>query len=153
MPTFILSPLVLLAALLPIRADYRSPRWQLYVCKPLTTVLILLIALGRAPGSPRACVFALASPLPRHKQGMHTHTNTHIRKAHTQHPHLPRLLVSLALHIHSLRVIRAVPAHTQRDGVGPLVQASVVELQGGVVEVHCGTGCGTFGSTVSSVKK
>lgn len=59
MPTFILSPLALLTALLTIRADYRGPRWHLYACKPLTTVLILLIALSRTPASPRAYAIAI----------------------------------------------------------------------------------------------
>jgi uncharacterized membrane protein YhhN len=59
MPTLILSPLVLLTTFLTIRAEYRGPRWQLYVCKPLTTTLIFLIALGRAATSPRAYAIAI----------------------------------------------------------------------------------------------
>lgn len=45
MLTAILSTLVLASALLTIRAEYRGPRIQFYVFKPLTVVLIILIAL------------------------------------------------------------------------------------------------------------
>ena len=59
MPTLVLSPLVLLAALLTIRAEYRGPRWQVYLFKPLTTALIFAIALDRAPAGPRAYAIAI----------------------------------------------------------------------------------------------
>jgi len=45
MTTAILSLLVLVSALLTIRAEYRGPRVQVYVFKPLTVVLIILVAL------------------------------------------------------------------------------------------------------------
>lgn len=45
MTTAILSLLVLVSALLTIRAEYRGPRLQVYVFKPLTVVLIILVAL------------------------------------------------------------------------------------------------------------
>jgi len=45
MTTAILSLLVLVSALLTIRAEYRGPRIQFYVFKPLTVVLIILVAL------------------------------------------------------------------------------------------------------------
>jgi len=48
-PTLILSALTLASAILNIRAEYIGPRHQVYVFKPLTTLLILLIALW-APG-------------------------------------------------------------------------------------------------------
>ena len=40
-----ISLLVLLSASLHIRAEYRGPRWQVYVFKPLTTTLIIILAL------------------------------------------------------------------------------------------------------------
>jgi uncharacterized membrane protein YhhN len=58
MPVLVLSPLVILAAFVAIRADYRGPRWQHYLGKPLATVLIIVIALSRAPDAPR--VYAVA---------------------------------------------------------------------------------------------
>lgn len=45
MTTAVLSLLVLVSALLTIRAEYRGPRIQVYVFKPLTVVLIILVAL------------------------------------------------------------------------------------------------------------
>src|ERR1044072_3180528 len=45
MTTAILSLLVLVSALLTIRAEYRGPRLHVYVFKPLTVVLIILVAL------------------------------------------------------------------------------------------------------------
>jgi uncharacterized membrane protein YhhN len=49
----LLSLLVLASALLHIRAEYRGPRWQVYLFKPLTTTLILVLALtAPAPVSP-----------------------------------------------------------------------------------------------------
>jgi uncharacterized membrane protein YhhN len=42
-----LSALILAAALLAIGAQYRGPRWVVYLCKPLTTALILALACGR----------------------------------------------------------------------------------------------------------
>lgn len=50
MLTSILVLLVILAATLHIRAEYRGPQWQVYVFKPLTMVFIWLMAiLGQAP--------------------------------------------------------------------------------------------------------
>ena len=45
MPTAILSTLVLASALLTVRAEHTGARRQVYIFKPLTTALILLIAL------------------------------------------------------------------------------------------------------------
>jgi len=45
MTTAILSLLVLVSALLTIRAEYKGPRLHVYVFKPLTVVLIIFIAL------------------------------------------------------------------------------------------------------------
>lgn len=45
MPAAVLSTLVLASAFLTIRAEYRGPRLQVYVFKPLTVVLIILTAL------------------------------------------------------------------------------------------------------------
>ena len=45
MLTAVLSTLVLASALLTIRAEYKGPRLHVYVFKPLTVVLIILIAL------------------------------------------------------------------------------------------------------------
>ena len=45
MPTAILSTLVLASALLAARAEHAGARRQLYVFKPLTTALIILVAL------------------------------------------------------------------------------------------------------------
>ena len=42
----LLSILILAAALLAIGAEYRGPRWVVYLCKPLTTALILALAIG-----------------------------------------------------------------------------------------------------------
>ncbi len=41
----VLSVLALVSALLNIRARYQGPDWQVYLFKPLTTILILLIAV------------------------------------------------------------------------------------------------------------
>jgi len=45
MTTAVLSLLVLASALLNVRAEYKGPRRQVYVFKPLTVVLVILIAL------------------------------------------------------------------------------------------------------------
>lgn len=45
MTTAVLSSLALVSALLTIRAEYRGPRVQVYIAKPLTVVLIILVAL------------------------------------------------------------------------------------------------------------
>ncbi len=46
-----LTLLAALSAVVHIRAEYRGPRWHVYVFKPLTTVLILLVAVTGPPGS------------------------------------------------------------------------------------------------------
>lgn len=46
MLTVVLSLLILISAAVHIRAEYCGPRYQVYVFKPLTTTLILMIALG-----------------------------------------------------------------------------------------------------------
>lgn len=43
--TLLLTPAIVVAALGAIVADYRGPRWLHYVCKPLATVLILVLSL------------------------------------------------------------------------------------------------------------
>ena len=45
MPTAILSTLVIASALLTVRAEHTGARRQVYVFKPLTTALIILVAL------------------------------------------------------------------------------------------------------------
>jgi uncharacterized membrane protein YhhN len=45
MLTAVLSTLVLVSALLTIRAEYRGPRLHVYVFKPLTIALVILVAL------------------------------------------------------------------------------------------------------------
>ena len=45
MTTAVLSLLILASALLNIRAEYKGPRRQVYVFKPLTVALVILIAL------------------------------------------------------------------------------------------------------------
>ena len=52
--TAALSLLALASALLTVRAEYRGPRSWVYVCKPLTVVLIILVALQNGSGAPRA---------------------------------------------------------------------------------------------------
>ena len=50
----ILTIAILTSALLTVRAEYRGPRSWVYVCKPLTVVLIILVALQNESGAPRA---------------------------------------------------------------------------------------------------
>src|SRR3990172_12111355 len=39
-------------AALHVRAEYRGPRWQVYLCKPITTALLLVLALlAQGPGA------------------------------------------------------------------------------------------------------
>jgi uncharacterized membrane protein YhhN len=52
MTTAVLSILVLASAFLTIRAEYRGPRLHVYVFKPLTIVLIILIALQTKAAAP-----------------------------------------------------------------------------------------------------
>lgn len=48
-----LAPLIVLSAVLAVAGKYRRSQWLHYVCKPLTTVLILLVALSApAPVAP-----------------------------------------------------------------------------------------------------
>jgi len=57
----LLSLFAALSGALHIRAEFRGPRWRSYVCKPLTTGLILAIALvapGPAPPVYRALIVA-----------------------------------------------------------------------------------------------
>ena len=54
MTTAVLSILALAAALLAVRAEYRGPRPLVYVCKPLTVVLIILVALQAKNATPDA---------------------------------------------------------------------------------------------------
>lgn len=49
-------------AALHIRAEYRGPRWQVYLCKPLTTTLLLALALI-APGPDARYQSAVAAGL------------------------------------------------------------------------------------------
>ncbi len=55
----LLSPAILVAALLTIGAEYRGPRRMVYVCKPLTTTLILILALATG-GEDRAYTALIA---------------------------------------------------------------------------------------------
>jgi uncharacterized membrane protein YhhN len=52
MPTAVLAASILLVGFLAIRAHYLDDgqRWQIYVFKPLTTLLILALALSLPPG-------------------------------------------------------------------------------------------------------
>ena len=50
-PTILLSGMALISAALYLRARYRGPRSQVYLFKPLTTTLILSVAL-QAPDPP-----------------------------------------------------------------------------------------------------
>jgi uncharacterized membrane protein YhhN len=50
-PLLSIIPIALSAAL-HVRAEYRGPRWQVYLFKPLTTSLIILLALALPPSSP-----------------------------------------------------------------------------------------------------
>jgi uncharacterized membrane protein YhhN len=51
MLTAVLSTLALASALLDIRAEHEGDRRRVYVFKPLTTALIILVALQRAQGT------------------------------------------------------------------------------------------------------
>ena len=54
MNTSLLPVIILLFTLLHIRAEYRGPRWQIYLFKPLTTLFILFLAIFAVqPVSPR----------------------------------------------------------------------------------------------------
>jgi len=48
-PREVVTLLVALSATLDVRAEYRGPRWQVYVFKPLTTALLLALALAAPP--------------------------------------------------------------------------------------------------------
>jgi uncharacterized membrane protein YhhN len=55
-----LTIMVILSAALTIYAQYRGPRSMEYICKPLTTILILLIAVltgGTSPGLYKYLIF------------------------------------------------------------------------------------------------
>jgi uncharacterized membrane protein YhhN len=61
MPLTLLSILVLVSAILTVRGEYRGPRRRVYLFKPLTVVLIILVALqanSAAPPSYRYLVVA-----------------------------------------------------------------------------------------------
>jgi uncharacterized membrane protein YhhN len=45
----VVSLLVAMSAALAVRAEYRGPRWQVYLFKPLTTALLLALALATPP--------------------------------------------------------------------------------------------------------
>ena len=49
----VLTTLAALAGLLHLRAEYRGPRWVVYVCKPLTVtcLLLLVLAMGNYQGA------------------------------------------------------------------------------------------------------
>lgn len=51
LPT-ILTLAALLSGSLHIRAEYRGPQWHIYLFKPLTTSLIILLALSAPPRPP-----------------------------------------------------------------------------------------------------
>lgn len=56
MARWLLMPLILLSAGLHLHAEYRGPRWRIYLFKPLTTLLILGVALAgsNSPAMPYA---------------------------------------------------------------------------------------------------
>ena len=59
----IVTLLAATSATLHIRAEYRGPRWLVYLCKPLTTALLLALALSAGgTGSPRY-LYAVAAGL------------------------------------------------------------------------------------------
>ncbi len=49
----LLAGLAAFTGLLHVRAEYRGPRWRVYLFKPLTVVLILLMVLTAEPASAR----------------------------------------------------------------------------------------------------
>ena len=63
MLTTLLSVLALGSALLTIRAEYSGPRQLVYTFKPLTTVLILLIALQPGQAAPPFYRYAIVAGL------------------------------------------------------------------------------------------
>ncbi|MFN8514987.1 MAG: lysoplasmalogenase [Thermomicrobiales bacterium] len=58
----LLTPLIAVAAFLTIRAEYRGPHWLVYACKPLSTALILALALATG-GDDRAYSTLIAAGL------------------------------------------------------------------------------------------
>lgn len=58
MPTTILSLLVLMSVVLLLRAEFANARSQIYIFKPLTTILIMLVALTAA--EPRGAFYQYA---------------------------------------------------------------------------------------------
>ncbi len=48
-PQEVVTLLVVVSAALDVRAEYSGPRWQVYVFKPLTTALLLALALAAPP--------------------------------------------------------------------------------------------------------
>jgi len=48
-PREVVTLLVAVSFALVVRAEYRGPRWQVYLFKPLTTVLLLALALATPP--------------------------------------------------------------------------------------------------------
>jgi len=59
----LLSIFALSSAILHIRAEYRGPRQQIYLFKPLTTSLILLLALLTSPSDTQFYKFAIIAGL------------------------------------------------------------------------------------------
>ena len=55
----LLTAALILAAFVAIRGAYRGPRWHHYLAKPLATLLIIGIALGRAAETPRGYALAI----------------------------------------------------------------------------------------------
>ena len=63
MNTAALSILAAISALLTIRAEYRGPRPRVYLCKPLTLALIILIALQAKTAAPGAYTMLIVAGL------------------------------------------------------------------------------------------
>ena len=63
MPTLILTLLTLISAFLHIRAEYHGPRKQVYIFKPLTTILILLNAVQLGWADPSLHKYAILAGL------------------------------------------------------------------------------------------
>jgi uncharacterized membrane protein YhhN len=48
-PQEVVTLLVVVSAAIDVHAAYRGPRWEVYVFKPLTTALLLTLALAAPP--------------------------------------------------------------------------------------------------------
>ena len=62
-PAWLLVSAAGVSTLLHLRAEYRGPRWQVYLFKPLTITILLLLALLPPPAASPAYRIAIASGL------------------------------------------------------------------------------------------